>query len=89
MAGFKILGFKSEKYDPVLDQENDAPSEYSDESGATVEPTQNPITKRRTNLPLYAITLVFAGLAAFFFAQNIQLRKQGSFHNGYSSELGT
>ncbi|KAF2830159.1 hypothetical protein CC86DRAFT_368017 [Ophiobolus disseminans] len=87
MASFKFPTFKSEKYKPILDKDHDAPSEYSDESGATLEPTRTPIVKRRTNYSLYAITLVLAGLATFFFAQNFQLRKRGNFQNGFANEI--
>jgi hypothetical protein len=86
---FKFFQFNSRKYNPVLDQEEGSTSDYKDSTGLSADqvPSLQVATSRKPNL-LYISTFVFAALAIFLFAQNVQLRRRGSFHTGYKNELG-
>lgn len=90
MPSFRFPQFtikRTEKYE-AISSEGDGISEYSDESGDPLTPTLAPAPKRHPSYPLYVVTIIFGALAAFFFARTVSLQKRGTFHNGFSSELG-
>lgn len=82
-----LFGSDTGKYDKVLDQEEGLDSSYAESKGMIAD--QSPAFAKVTRSTLlYISTLVFAALAGFLFAQNIQLRTGASFQNGYGNELG-
>lgn len=86
---FQFFKFNSEKYEPVFDQEEGSASPYKDSTGLSADqaPSLQVVISRKPNLLHIDIRLCRAG--SFLFAQNVQLRRRGSFHTGYENELGT
>lgn len=84
----KALKSGSGKYEVVQDSDGDSYSEDPEKRGLIEETVRTPQARSKLGLPWYIMTLVLGGLAAFFFAQNVKLRRYGSFQTGYSSEMG-
>jgi hypothetical protein len=84
MVNFKMLHFKSSRYERIADQEEGQPSDIK------VPVPDQTCSRSNRNPPLIWIitTFVLAGLAGFFFTRNVQINWHGSFDTGYSSELG-
>lgn len=79
-----LCKFDAKKYHPVLDQKNGTLSEYDgSKPPIAIRDQAPPCVQKSTPHVLYLVTIVFAGLAGFFFFQNLQFWRQGSFQTGY------
>jgi hypothetical protein len=70
------------KYERVTDQEENETSDLK------VDTNRRPYGRTRGTSSIWMLmTLVLAGLTAFFFARTIQMNELGSFFAGYGSEM--
>lgn len=64
---------------------------YSDnDNGLKVETSHlRPVIhqKNKSSAIWFALTFTLGGLALYFFVQNLQMRRLGSFHTGYTNDM--